>query len=353
MRENRGSMKKTMKALVLVEPFKLALQKREVPVPGATEVLIRVVAAGICHTDFLVMKGKHSLAKYPLVLGHEFSGIVEQCGRSVQHVKPGDRVIAFSVIYCGICPPCRRGLHTLCHHSRPLGFSMVGAYQEMICLPGVIVYPFGESLNFTEAALIEPAANAYSAAERATIYPGEHVVIIGPGPIGLLALQAAKFKHPRTLTVLGTRLERLQVATQLGATQAINVRETDPYDTIMEITGNSGADVVLLCAGTEDAWGFAGRILAPNGRIVVEATPSGHDTYWPVPVFDFTAKAISYLGVNGYTAAQLGTVLELVQSKKINVLSLVTHRFSLEEYKDAFETSDKRKDGAIKVIFEI
>ena len=342
-----------MKSLVLTEPHKLVFQKRPVPVPGPAEVLIRVKAASICHTDFITLNGEYPGCKYPTVLGHEFSGIVEQCGGNVTHLKPGDRVTSLAYAYCRTCPSCHRGLQNGCRHSLGIPFQIDGAYQEMVSIPGMMVYSFDDSLSFAEAALTEPAANGYSAVDRATIYPGENVVVIGPGPIGLLALQAAKLKLPGSVTMLGTRLERLQLAVNLGATHTINVCKTDPYEAVMDITGGKSADVILLCAGTEDAWNLAGRILAPYGRVVVEALPPAHNTQWTVPVFDFTAKSISYIGVSGYTAAQFGTVLELMQSKKINVESLITHRFRLKDYKEAFETADKRKGGAIKVVFEM
>ena len=342
-----------MKSLVLTEPDKLVLEERPVPMPGPTEVRINVKAAAICHTDFFTLTGEHPWTKYPTVLGHEFSGIAERCGEGVTHVNPGDRVTALGFAYCGTCPGCRRGLHNACRHIRGIPFQMDGAFQEQVCVPALMVYPFDESLSFAEAALCEPAANGYAAADRADIYPGEHVVVIGPGPIGLLALQAAKLKSPGSLTMLGTRQERLALAAKLGATQTLNVRQTDPYEAVMNITGGYGADVVLLCAGTKDAWDLSARILAKYGRVAVEALPPVRDTYWSVPVFNFTAQHISYLGVSGYTAGQFAVTLALIQSKQIDVASLITHRFALGDYQEAFETSDQRKGGAIKVIFDI
>jgi len=346
-------MKRTMKSLVLTEPRALVLQERPVPVPGSTEVLIQVKAASICHTDFFTLNGEYPRCKYPTVLGHEFSGIVEQCGRDVSHVKAGDHVTCISYDYCGTCTFCRRGLHNGCRHIRGIPFDMDGAYQEMICVTAAMAYPFDSSLSFAEASLTEPAANGYSTVDRANIYPGEQVVVMGPGPIGLLALESAKLKSPGALIVLGTRQERLHKATHLGATHAINIHETDPYEAVMDITEGKGADVVILCAGSEDAWKISGRILTKYGRVIVEALPSVYDTQWPVHVFDFTAKHISYLGVSGYNAAQFGTTLELIQSKIIDVASLITHRFPLQDYQEAFETSDKRKGGALKVVFEM
>ena len=346
-------MKDSIMSLVLTEPHHLVLEERPVPVPGPTDVLIKLRAASICHTDFFTLRGEYPGTKYPTVLGHEFSGTVEQCGEGVRHLEPEDRVTAIAYAYCGICAACRCGLHNACRNVLDIPFHMDGAYQEMICLPATMLFPFDGSLSFAEAALTEPAANGYAAADRASILPGEDVAVIGPGPIGLLALQAARLKSPGSLTMLGTRLERLQLAADFGATQTINVRETNPYDAMMDLTGGKGVDVAILCAGTEDAWELCCRILAPYGRAIVEALPPTCETRWSVPVFDFTAKHLSFLGVCGYTAGQFGVTLKLIQSNQIDVASLITHRFALRDYEEAFETSEKRKGGAIKVVFEI
>jgi len=177
-------------------------------------------------------------------------------------VKPGDRVACISFDFCGTCDMCRRGLTTGCPNVRAIPFLMDGAYADNVLVTALMACPFDESVSFAEATLAEPAANGYGAAEHGRIYPGEHVVVIGPRSIGLLALQAAKIGAPETLTMLGTRAERLQLATKLGATQVVHVREVDPYEAVMNITDGHGADVVILCAGTEDVWDTSSKILA-------------------------------------------------------------------------------------------
>ena len=345
---------KKMKSVILEHPNKLVLKDCPVPQPGPSEVLIRVKSAAICHTDFFTMRGDYPGCKYPTVLGHEFSGIVQQCGPGVTNVSPDDPVTCLSFAFCGTCQYCRRGLENGCENVRAIPFHIDGAYQEMLCMPAASAFKFDETLSFNEASLTEPAANAYSAVDRGDIKVGEHVVVIGPGPIGLLCVQFAKLKTPSTLTLLGTRDERLQIGEKTGATDTVHVRQTDPYEAIMNITDGHGADVVILCAGTENAWELSGRILAAKyGRVIIEALPDTGDTKWPVSVFDFTAKHISYLGVSGYTAAQFGDALQLMQAKKVDVAPLITHTFRLQDYADAFEASDKRKDGAVKVVIEI
>jgi len=342
-----------MKAVVMRGPNDIQLEERAVPIPNPGEVVVRTAFASICHTDFITMAGEFPNTKLPTVLGHEFSGVVESCGSLVSHVAPGDRVTAMSYSFCGVCPACRRGVHIGCPNISGMPFSMDGAFQEMVLVPANIVFPVADSFSLDEAALTEPAANGYSAADRAGIYPGEHVVIIGPGPIGLLAMQFAALKNPGSLIMLGTRSERLNLAAKQGATHTINVREQEPYEAVQEITKRVGADAVLFCGGGEDAWELASRMLAPNGRVLIEALPSRSAERWSVPVFDFTAKQISYIGVSGYNAAQFSTTLQLMQAHKVDVKSLITHKFPLEAYKEAFETCENRIGGAIKVEFDM
>lgn len=136
-----------MKSLVLKVPHKMVLEERPILVPGTADVLIRVKAVSICHTDFITLNGEYPGCKYPTVLGHEFSGIVEQCGQSVTHVKPGDHVTSLAYTYCGTCSFCRRGLHNGCQHILGVPFHIDGAYQEMVCVPAVMVYLFHNSLD--------------------------------------------------------------------------------------------------------------------------------------------------------------------------------------------------------------
>jgi len=343
-----------MKSLIVYEPKKFKLEDVEEPSnPEATQVLVKVSYCGICHTDFVVLNGEHPRAVYPCVLGHEFSGLVESIGPGVFNLKPGDRVTALSYEYCGICPACRRGIHNACINSRNIPFNINGAFQEKIKTSAVMYYKIPESLSLEEATLTEPAANGCAIIERANIYSGEKVVIIGPGTIGLLSLQIAAFEQPDKLIVVGTRDERLELASRLGATHTINIYKEDPYKTIMNITDGYGADVVLFCGGGKEAWQIAEKILNNFGRIIVEALPNKMTERWPVNVSKFTEKSIGFLGVSGYNGAQFEKALHLIAEKRIIVSPLITHKFILDEYKEAFETSDKRKEGAIKVLFKI
>ncbi|MCL5069909.1 MAG: alcohol dehydrogenase catalytic domain-containing protein [Actinobacteria bacterium] len=167
-----------MKSLVLKSQGNLELIERIVPEITSTEVLVRIKAAAICHTDFVVMEGQHTSATYPCILGHEFSGVVQECGAAVVNVKKGDKVTAMSYTYCGFCNACRKGTHNACLDIRGIPFHMEGAFQEKIALPGLMLFKFGDVLSFEEASLTECAANGYSSVDRANITDGSQILFL-------------------------------------------------------------------------------------------------------------------------------------------------------------------------------
>ena len=342
---------KTMKALELKGIHDLELKDLSIPKPGLNDVLIKVKVAAICHTDFATIDGECSMISYPCVPGHEFSGIIEEIGNLVTHLKVGDRVTALGFSYCGTCRICRRGIHAGCTSVRVIPFHYDGAFAQYLVAPSITVYPISSNLSFENAAMVEPAANGYSIVDRAKIYPGENVLVIGPGPIGLFATQFSALMQPSKLIVNGTRNERLSLAKDLGATDTINIRREDPLKKIMEITEGYGVDVVLYCGGGQEVWDLTEKILAPFGRFIIEAVTPKVDDRFQVTPFKFLEKSMTYSGVSGYNAAQFEVALGLIESGKIDTNKVITHRFALNNYRKAFETSKKRKEGAIKVIF--
>lgn len=340
----------TIKSLVLKEPNVLELQQRYIPEPGPREVLVKIDSAGICNSDFIVISGQFDL-KYPVIPGHEFSGTVVNCGELVSNVKPGDRITSMAYSYCGICSDCRKGRHMGCTVFKVIPMDLDGGFQQMVIVSDTMIYKISERLSLEEAALAEPAACACAAVERADIYPGETVVVIGPGPIGLLTMQAALTKLPDSIIMLGTRNDRLELARKLGAAFTINTNETNAFQNIMDITNGNGVDVVHFCGGGSDAWELAGKILKPFGRVIVEAIPEPFNSKWQIPVSDFQ-KNINYLGVGGYSGKNFELALKLIENGVIKVDSLITHRFSLDYYNEALITAQQRKNGAVKVLIK-
>lgn len=343
-------MKKYMKALVLKDIKDMSLKKVPIPEPKVDEVLIKVKAAAICHTDFATIDGEHPMIKYPCIPGHEFSGTIEKTGDEVWHVKPGDRVTALGYSYCGICKACLRGMHTGCERMIEIPFHYDGAFAQYVKVPAISVFKIPDDISFEDASMVEPAANGLSAVDRADIYPGDNILVAGPGPIGLLATQFAALKVPGKLIISGTRDERLNIAKRLGATDTINIRNENTGERIDEITGGKGIDAMFYCGGGQEVWDLAENKLTGYGRFILEAAPPKVESKFTITPFKFMEKQMTYTGVSGYSAAQFGTALELIAKRKIKTEPIITHRFSLDEYEKAFEVSKKRLEGAIKVI---
>jgi len=338
-----------MKAFVVKKPFEYGLEDVPAPVCAYDGVVVKVVAAAICHSDLDVMEGrrKHQV-RLPNTIGHEFTGVVTERGAGVSHVNTGDHVVCECIIWCGVCKFCRRGLTSLCLNFNELGTMEPGAFAEYVAIPGRLVHP-ADGISTEEAALIEPAGNGYHAAEKAGIMPGDDVVIIGPGPIGLLAMQFAATYNPDRLIMIGTRDSRLELARRLGATHTVNVKETDPVQSVMELTGGLGADKIINCATTDSSFETAMKIVAKDAVIVMEGL-SGSGKTVPVLMDDFIVKPFSIISATGVHSRQYMSTMALVREGKINLRSLITHRFALDQMDEAMITMKEKRNEVIKVL---
>ena len=339
-----------MKALHTSAPGEFGLVERPMPKITEFEALVKVGAAAICHTDVLIRHGLTNVVGYPVIVGHEFSGVVEACGPMVTRVKPGDHVAIDSIVSCGQCRNCRLGWTVGCEDRVGIGSGRDGGFAEYAAIPENNLYPVADHLTLEEAAMVEPAGNAYSAVRQARIRHGDRVVIIGPGPIGLLALQFARLYHPLVLLLVGTRDERLAVGAKLGATHTVNIRQENAEEDILSILGGEGADAVVECAGTRSAVELALKLAGMNSRVAFEGVMGVGETMEFVPL-DVVQKGMSIIGVLGYLTPDFVYSLELLERGLIDVQPIITHRFSLDEWEHAFYMIEKRKSEAIKVEF--
>ena len=339
----------TMKALWLSEPGKMDLAERPMPAIGPDDTLIKVAAAAICHTDFKSIAGKNSNVRMPVILGHELSGTVEACGEAVRFIKPGDRVAIPGILACFQCRNCWKGLTTVCLNYSELGARVDGGFAEYVSVPARVLIRLNDDFPLHEAALVEPAANGFSAARQGAIELNDDVVVVGPGAIGLLIMQFARLYNPRSLILVGTRDARLAVGAQLGATHTINVNKTDPVDAVQEITKGKGADVVLQCGGTIDAMRLGMKLAGDGGRVCIEAT-LGSTEEFGINADDMINRALRIQGIKGWNQWDFVRALESMQSGLIDVRPLITHTFPLTEYREAFEVAEHRKDEALRVL---
>lgn len=340
-----------MKALSVIAPHHVQVVERPIPEIKDDEALVKTAAATICHTDHYILSGEHPFARYPVTPGHEFSGVVAAVGSRVTHLQPGTRVAVQALLPCGHCRHCWRGHINLCDDLVELGSVQPGGYEEYVSVPAVALHPIADHFSLEEAALTEPSANAHAVVRRAGIETGDTVVVVGPGPIGLLVMQYAKLKNPGRLILVGlpTDARRLEVGRQLGATD-IALPPDLAIQAVYELTDGRGADRVLQCAGTVHATELALAVAGKDATIAIEGFSGTHDTI-PISPDDVLIKQITLRGVRGWTVEDFAAALQINQSGRINLRALITHRFTLDEHEAAFDMTSRYTGGVIKAAF--
>jgi L-iditol 2-dehydrogenase len=324
---------------------------KDVPIPkiNDNELLIRVKAAGICGTDIHIYYDEYPYWP-PVILGHEFSGVIEETGKNIKNFKIGDRVTSEPhQRVCGICKYCRTGLIHLCSEKRSPGWGIDGAMTTYIKLPERLLHKLPDNVSFLEGAVIEPASTVtHAVIERGKISPEDYVVIMGPGPIGLIAAQVARSSGAKRVLVCGVnddRDYRLKVAEELGF-ESLNTDITDLAQDIKQRTNNSGADMVIECSGSEAGINSALDILAKNGKLCAMGM-SGKEYInikWNTAIFKeldiYTSLSSTYKSWK-YTISMLG-------ESKLNLNKIISHVMPFSKYREAFDLIINKK--SLKVI---
>ena len=245
-----------MKAYCYVEPFKIVEQERPTPEPGPGQVRIKVKAVSICGSDTGGFKGTSGMRVAPLVMGHEFSGIVDKYGEDVKNpsVPVGGRVVVYPNIQCRKCPDCEAGLPNLCEERFIPGTTMPaggydGAMADYVVVPADKLIPISDKISFEEGSMFEPTSVALRGVKMLSEVKDKVVTVFGAGPIGLLALECLKYLGAKDVISIDLNQERLQKALECGASYVINTKEEDPVKRVMEITGGKGADAGADCVG--------------------------------------------------------------------------------------------------------
>lgn len=319
----------------------LAVELRETPVPTIREeeVLLRVGAVGVCGSDVHQYHNSQSWPVcVPVVLGHEFGGTVAQVGGRVKGFREGDRVVSETAAnICGECLYCRTGKYNLCPKRSGFGSGTHGAMATYVCVPARCLHHIPDVLPFERAALTEPCCVAYNAvAVKSHIRPGDTVVVIGPGPIGLLCADMARIAGAGTLIVAGTKQDasRLEVARALGPTQTVDIQSTNVVDYIRGISDGLGADVVIDAAGASAALKMALEIVRPGGQI----TKVG----WGPQPLNFSLdplvqKAVRLQGSFSHTFENWEKVVAMLSAGQINLGPVISRVAALDQWKDCFD----------------
>ena len=348
---------KKMKALVLRGPNQYGIEEVEIPQPGEKEVLVRVKAVSICGSDPKLFKGKYLSigwpSKYPFIPGHEFSGEVVGLGPGVTEFKIGDRVAGEAHCGCGTCPNCKAGYYNLCLNyghpelgHRHYGFVWQGAYAEFNTYNIKALTKIPDNISYEEATLNDTGGVSLHAIKLTGITVGGYSVVIGPGPIGIIAMQIAKAMGSKTIMI--GRRERLAVAKELGADYAVDYEKTvDPVAAVREITGGVGANEVFECAGTENAIEQSIQCARKNGRVAFVSLPFVDKI--GISVKTIVQNQITIYGTKANPNCS-DQIIKLMSDGEINVKDIITHTFSLDQINEAIDTFETRKGGALKVV---
>ena len=350
-------MAATMKALVAEGPGDYRVQEVSVPRPGRNQLLCRVRAVSICGTDAHLLRGDYPgfwPPAYPFVPGHEWSGEVVEVGEGADLLgwKVGDRVAGTSHDACGFCQKCVEGHYNVCENygtpglHRQYGHNTAGAFAEYVVHGVKAVFQLPDKIDFPAGALLDPASIALHTAVRGGVRPGDRVVVLGPGPIGLLAADAAMVLGAAAVGVVG-RGERLRMAAKLGH-DTIDYSADDPVEAARAWSDGRGPDVVLDCAGVAASFRWALAMLRKGGRCAAVGIPVEAVS---LQLQDLVLYEKELVGVRA-SAGEMKRVIPLVAAGRIRVKELHTHSFPLSDFSIALDTFNQRSDGAIKVILE-
>lgn len=267
-----------MKAGVVLAPGVIKYQDMERPKVREGAVLVRVKYTGICGSDVPRVNG-NACHFFPNILGHEFSGTVEEVGKGVISVKPGDRVAGIPLVPCMQCEDCQRGNYSLCKNYSFIGSREFGSFAEYVCVPEKNVLKIADSVNFEEGAFFEPATVALHGLLRLNYCAGKNVAILGGGTIGIMTMQWAKIFGAKTVAVYDVVEERLELAKRLGADYGINTNRGDYLDLVRKITEGRGFDYVYEAAGNIITTKMAFEIVAKKGQVCLIGTPTKDLTF--------------------------------------------------------------------------
>jgi 2-desacetyl-2-hydroxyethyl bacteriochlorophyllide A dehydrogenase len=310
-----------VKVMLLTGPRRFELVERPLPVPGPGEVRVKVLATGLCGSDRRIYRGEYSHVPFPLVMGHEFCGLVDEVGEGVTGLTPGGLVAVNPPIYCGRCEYCRRNQENYCTSVQSYGVQQPGGLAQYVVVRAGNLYP-ADGVDPDLLNMAEPLACALHGLGRAALAPGEKVIVFGAGPIGLFTAQLALLRGAGAVLVVDRNPGKRAVAQQLGAEAA-----SEPA--ALPAEWRAGADVVVEATGATPLAVAATRLLKRGGRLVLLGVYD-KESALPLDPWLVYREELSVFGsyAQRYEIAQ---AVELMQGGRLNLAPLVTHRFPLAE----------------------
>ncbi len=324
------------------------------PECGNTEIKIKVKAIGICGTDLHIYEGSYPFNP-PVILGHEFTGEINEIGKDVKNIKNfalGDKVVVLPsiAVICGNCEYCRSGNFIFCSERKGMGHGVNGGMTEYVCVREEMVFKLPENIGFETGTLIEPLSCCIQSVDDfVNILPTQYCLVSGPGPIGLLVMMLIKLRNSKViLTGIAKDEKRLELGKKLGGDLALNIEKEDLSACLYERFGKKEVDVCFECSGSGKSINNCINISKRTGFIVQVGMFNSSEQV--VKISDIVLKQLTLYGSRGFTWRSWFKSLELLKDKKINPDPIITHKYKLTEWAEAF---DKAKEpDSLKVIIE-
>ena len=339
-----------MKQAVMTSPGHIEFHEVPAPVPGSAEVLIRMKRIGVCGSDIHVWHGKHALTPYPVVQGHEVSGLIEKVGAKVSGFAIGDKVTIQPQVICGTCYPCTHGAYHICDSLKVMGFQTTGAGSELFAVDSSKVLKLPPDMDLEHGAMVEPIAVAVHALARGGDVAGKAVLVLGAGTIGNLVAQTARGLGAAKVMITDLSDYRLGIAAKCGIGTGINTGSSDLAEAVQKHFGPDKADLILECVGSPATIAQAVAVARKGTDIIVVGV------FGDKPVVDLGTvqdRELRLIGTLMYREPDWRKAIELIGAGKISLAPLITDHFAFKDYTEAYRYIDANRDRAMKVMIEV
>ena len=336
-----------MKALVKAKPERgIWMEALPRPEVGHNDVLIKIYRTAICGTDIHIYQWDDwakATIPVPLAIGHEFSGEIVEVGSEVKGFEAGDRVSAEGHITCGVCRNCRAGRRHLCINTVGVGVNRPGAFAEYLSVPAFNVFKLPDVIDDDMAAILDPLGNATHTALSFDLV-GEDVLITGAGPIGIMAVAIARSAGARHLVLTDINDYRLEHATKMGATAALNVTRDSLDDTMDELGMTEGFDVGMEMSGNPQAFRDMLRAMHHGGKVAILGIPPGDSSIdWHQVIF----KGLLLKGIYGREMFETWYKMSSMLQSGLDIAPIITHHFDIDDFQPAFELMESGQSGKV------
>lgn len=346
------AIKNSMRGLSKLHPKEGIWMVENQPIPdvGPNDVLVKVKKSAICGTDVHIYKWDEWAQKtipHPMIVGHEYVGVIEKVGSDVMHLKPGQRVSSEGHIVCGICRNCRAGKRHLCRNEEGVGVHRQGSFADYVCVPATNIFPIPDDIADDLAAIFDPFGNAVHTALSFDLV-GEDVLITGAGPIGAMAVAICKHVGARHVVITDINPYRLELAEKMGATRAVNVAKEKLEDVMKDLGMTEAFDIGLEMSGVESAFKQMIDNMNNGGKIALLGIPpdGSMDIDWNEVVF----KGLTIKGIYGREMYDTWYKMASMIQSGLNISPVITHHFAIDDFQKGFDAMLSGECG--KVILE-